>query len=114
MLTMCVLDIQPHPDQATNNPNDWAVQFEVSYDGRKRTFWRWHTVREGDKGLSVDRHAPRKYPAPDEIVRRFWDDTFAELHGFAFNKDDLYEIVRRFWDDTFAERHGFAFNKADL
>jgi hypothetical protein len=72
-----VLDIQPHPDQATNNPGAWAVRFEVVYDRRKRTFWRWYTERKSDKK-----------PTATSIILRFWDDTFAELHGFAFNKDD--------------------------
>lgn len=77
MIGVHVLDIRPHPDQATNNPGSWAVQFEVSYDGRKRTFWRWHTIREDSKK-----------PKATDIILRFWDDTFAELHGFAFDKND--------------------------
>jgi hypothetical protein len=80
-----VLDIWPHPDQATNNPGCWAVQFEVSYDGTTRTFWRWHTVREGD-GLG-ERLSTNKQPTPNEILKRFWGDTFADLCGFSFNKD---------------------------
>lgn len=77
MIAVRVLDIQPHPDQATNNPGSWAVKFGVSYDGVTRTFWRWHTERKSDKK-----------PKADVLVKRFWDDTFADLHGFSFNKDD--------------------------
>jgi hypothetical protein len=33
-----VIDIQPHPDQATNNPGCWAVRFEVVCDGSN--LWR--------------------------------------------------------------------------
>jgi hypothetical protein len=79
-----VLDIQPHPDQATNNPGCWAVRFEVSYNGTKRSSWRWHTVRATDG--RVVRLSTNKNPTPGEIVERFWTDTFAELHGFAFDK----------------------------
>ena len=86
MIDVCVVEIWPHPDQATNNPDDWAVQFQVSYEGQKRTFWRWHTVRELDgRGIRL---STNKTPTPSEIIKRFWDDTFAELHGFSFNKDD--------------------------
>lgn len=75
MIDARVLDIRPHPDQATH-PGSWAVQFAVTYDGTTRTFWRWHTERKSDKK-----------PKAGDLVKRFWDDTFAELHGFAFNKD---------------------------
>ena len=77
MIDVRVLKIEPHPDQATNNPGSWAVQYEVSYGGTRRTFWRWHT----------ERHSDAK-PKHGVLVKRFWDDTFAELHGFSFNKDD--------------------------
>jgi hypothetical protein len=76
MIDVRVLDIQPHPDQATNNPGCWAVRFEVSCDRTTRTFWRWHTERKSDKK-----------PKAGDLVKRFWDDTFGELHGFSFNKD---------------------------
>jgi hypothetical protein len=85
MIDVRVLDIQPHPDQATNNPGTWAVRYEVAYDGTKRTFWRWHTafaMRNGQR-IYTD-----KKPKHEEIIKRFWDDTFGELHGFSFNKDD--------------------------
>ena len=39
MIDVRVLDVKPHPDQATNNPGCWAVRFEISYDGTTRTFW---------------------------------------------------------------------------
>jgi hypothetical protein len=74
-----ILDVRPHPDQATCNPDDWAIQFEVTYDGTKRTFWRWYTARAR---LSIN-----KQPTPGEIIRRFWGDMFAELHGFAFDEE---------------------------
>ena len=84
MIDVRVLDIRPHPDQATNNPGAWVVRFEVSYDGTKRTFWRWHcayVIRNGQR-IPIN-----KKPRHEEIIERFWDDTFAELHGFSFNKD---------------------------
>jgi hypothetical protein len=78
MIEVRVLQIEPHPDQATNNPGSWAVQYEVRYDRTKRTFWRWYTERKSDQK-----------PKANDIIKRFWDDTFAELHGFSFNKADL-------------------------
>lgn len=86
MIRARVLDIRPHPDQATNNPGSWAVQLEVSRNGVKRTFWRWYTDRSEHHG---DTHAERN-PRPREttLLRWFWDDTFAELHGFSFNEAD--------------------------
>lgn len=77
MIDVRVLDIQPHPDQATNNPGCWAVQFAIARDGERRTFWRWHNERTSDQK-----------PTPFKIIKRFWDDTFADLHGFSFDKDD--------------------------
>ncbi|HSX22838.1 MAG TPA: hypothetical protein VLE97_08715 [Gaiellaceae bacterium] len=85
IIDACVLAIEPHPDQATNNPGSWAVQFEVSYDGRRRTFWRWYTDRKVRHGSTHAERNPK--PREADILRRFWDDTFAELHGFAFDKD---------------------------
>ena len=92
MIEARVLDIQPHPDQATHNPGYWAVRIEVSHEGRRRTFWRWHTVREdrrieGSSASVYVRPSNDKRPTHGEILARFWDDTFADLHGFAFNKD---------------------------
>jgi hypothetical protein len=78
MIDVSVLNVKPHPDQATNNPGTWAVKFRVAHDGRSRTFWRWHTIRE----------QTRRKPEPDEILARFWDDTFAGLHGFDFERDE--------------------------
>ena len=95
MIDARVLNIQPHPDQATNNPGCWAVRFEVSYGGRRRTFWRWHTDREFSSRPAA-KHADlvagrlvaaTKKPRAEDILRHFWDDTFAELHGFAFDKE---------------------------
>ena len=86
MIDARVLDVQPHPDQATTNPDSWAVRLKISYDGTTRTFWRWHTARALDgRGIRL---ATTKKPTPGEILKRFWDDTFAELHGFSFDKDD--------------------------
>ena len=85
MIGVRVLDIKPHPDQSTNNPDTWAVRFEVTYDGTVRTFWRWHTVR----GLEAGRYtSSTKKPTPAKILAQFWGATFSELHGFSFNKDD--------------------------
>lgn len=78
MIDVRVLDVRPHPDQATNNPGSWAVKLRVSYLGRSRTFWRWHTVR---KKLE-------KKPSTATIVEDFWDDTFAGLHGFDFEREE--------------------------
>jgi hypothetical protein len=73
-----VLDMRPHPDQATNNPGCWAVQFSAARAGRSRTFWRWYTVRD----------ETAKKPTAKKILDQFWDNTFAELHGFTFDEDD--------------------------
>lgn len=86
MIDVRILDIQPHPDQATHNPNDWAVQLQISYEGQKRTFWRWHTVRDFD-GSGI-RLSTNRQPTPHEILKRFWDNTFEKLHGFSFDKGD--------------------------
>ncbi len=86
MIDVRVLDVRPHPDQATNNPGCWAVRFEVSYDVTKRTFWRWHSVRELKDGVYIT--PSNRKPTTDEIIEWFWNDTFSELHGFSFNKDD--------------------------
>lgn len=86
MIDVRVLDIKPHPDQATNNPGCWAVRLEVAYDGRRRTFWRWHSMREVRGGCYVV-PSDRK-PMHPEILAEFWDNTFGDLHGFAFNKED--------------------------
>lgn len=82
-----VLDVQPHPDQATNNPRDWAVQFCVKHDGMERTFWRWHTVYHLDDNGVVIRPDPVP-PTHDEILAHFWRQTFLGMGGFAFDKDD--------------------------
>lgn len=78
-----VIDVQPHPDQATSNPNCWAVQFEVTYGKTKRTFWRWYNDRVRHGWTHAERN-PK--PRTEDVIRRFWDDTFAELHGFAFDE----------------------------
>lgn len=87
MIDVEVLDVRPHPCQATNNPGCWAVQFRVSHKGTSRTFWRWHTGRRfGPDGALVETN---EQPSRDEILARFWNDTFAELHGFSFTPDEL-------------------------
>ena len=88
MIEVRVLDIRPHPDQATHNPGCWAVKLGVSYDGVSRAFWRWHTMRELKDGFYITPSNEKK-PQAAEILKHFWDATFAELHGFSFNKDDL-------------------------
>ena len=80
-----ILDMQPHPDQATNNPGCWAVQIEVCYDGQRRAFWRWHTERNYVRGRYV---TSTEKPKDSVVLKRFWDNTFAELHGFSFDKDN--------------------------
>ena len=92
MIEARVIDIKPHPDQATNNPGCWAIQFEVTHDDVRRTFWRWYTVRqnrilEGGGEIYV-RPSNDQRPTHQEILAQFWNDTFAELHGFNFDKDD--------------------------
>lgn len=76
-----ILDIQPHPDQATNNPSCWAVRFEISYDDDTRTFWRWHSAYKMKGGQRI--YTDEK-PRAMDILKRFWDDTFGDLHGFNF------------------------------
>lgn len=85
MIDVRVLDMQPHPEQSTNNPGCWAVQLEVSYGGQRRTFWRWFTEKSYVHGRYV---ASTKKPKVGDVIKRFWDDTFAELHGFSFDKDN--------------------------
>jgi len=78
--------VQARGLQDSDRTTDWAVRLQVSYDGQKRTFWRWHTAREIDgRG---ERLSTNKKPTPREIVKRFWDDTFAELHGFDFEREE--------------------------
>jgi hypothetical protein len=82
-LDVSVLSVRPHPDQASHNPGYWAVQFCVSRAGTTRTFWRWfYAGHRSESGSGVRPDAAP--PTSDEILARFWDDTFAELHGFAF------------------------------
>jgi hypothetical protein len=85
MIDVRVLDVRPHPDQATNNPGTWAVQLHVAHSGRSRSFWRWHTKREVRGGCYVVPSAER--PSADEILAAFWAETFGELHGFDFEED---------------------------
>ena len=85
MIDVRVLDIQPHPDQATNNPGCWAVQYRVAHDGRSRSFWRWYNVRELRSGRYVTPPNDKK-PTHAEILADFWEDTFGNLHGFSFDK----------------------------
>ena len=86
MIDVRVIEVKPHPDQATNNPGCWAVQLEVSHSGRRRAFWRWYTERNYVHGRFVASMSKTK-PKAGDILQRFWDDTFAELHGFAFDKE---------------------------
>lgn len=86
MIDVRVINIQPHPAQATHNPGCWAVQLEVSYDGKKRTFWRWYTVRALDGLGRYVTPSNEMKPTVDEILTQFWDSTFGDLHGFAFDK----------------------------
>lgn len=83
MIDARVLAIKPHPDQATHNPGCWAVQFGVRYKNKARKFWRWHTVLKlNESGAYIE--PDNQPPSADEVLERFWDDTFAELHGFDF------------------------------
>ena len=84
MIDVRVLGVKPHPDQATHNPGTWAVKLRVSHDGRSRTFWRWHSVRELRGGCYVTTSDRR--PTHDEIIVEFWDNTFGDLHGFDFER----------------------------
>jgi hypothetical protein len=97
MIDACVLDIKPHPEQATNNPGCWAVRLSVSYDGTTRTFWRWYNVRDlktwdaerrqwvlSTDGTGVYIGPSDRTPTNEELIKDFWDDTFGNLHGFNF------------------------------
>lgn len=86
MIGVRVLNVRPHPAQATHNPGCWAVQLEVSYDGCRRTFWRWYTVKELSPTKTYVRTTSTEKPRSEDIVSRFWADTFADLHGFDFDK----------------------------
>ena len=79
MIDVRVLDVKPHPDQATNNPGTWAVKLRVSHARRSRSFWRWHSVRK----------ETQRKPSADEILAQFWEDTFAGLHGFDFEPEEV-------------------------
>ena len=85
-IDVCVIDVKPHPAQATHNPGCWAVRFEVSYDDHKRTFWRWYTVRTLSANKTYVRTTSTDKPRSEDIIRQFWSDTFADLHGFNFDK----------------------------
>lgn len=89
MIDVRVLAVKPHPDQATNNPGCWAVQLCVSRAGRSgsRTFWLWHNVRTLKDGRYINPSNEEK-PSAAEIIARFWDDMFAELHGFDFEREE--------------------------
>lgn len=83
MITVRVLAMRPHPDQTTNNPGYWAVQYGVKYKNVARKFWRWFSVRRfNENGTLVDPGSDP--PSTDEALARFWDDTFGDLHGFDF------------------------------
>lgn len=83
MIDVAVLDVQPHPDQATTHPGTWAVQLRVSRAGKSRVFWRWRFTQK----RSVK-------PSIEEIISWFWDDTFANLHGFNFERDILGDLAK--------------------
>ena len=87
MINARVLDIKPHPDQATCNPGCWAVKLRVTHKRRSRAFWRWFTVRERDDGRYVIPSNEKK-PTHDEILAEFWEDTFADQHGFDFEPEE--------------------------
>ena len=86
MIDVRALDVKPHPDQATNNPGTWAVKLRVSHDGRSRTFWRWHRVRELRGGCYVT--PSNRRPTHAEILAEFWNNTFGDLHGFNFEREE--------------------------
>lgn len=96
MIDAQVLDVKPHPDQATNNPGCWAVQLCVSHRGEVRTFWRWFNVREMRNDIVVV-PSSRK-PSNDEILAQFWNDMFSNLHGFDFEAPslDISQVVDLF------------------
>ena len=76
-----VVGVDPHPAQSTTNPSSWAVRFRVVFAGKSREFSRWHDTRDVEDGRFVTRR-----PTNEEVLARFWDDTFAELHGFDFEE----------------------------
>jgi hypothetical protein len=86
MIDVRVLTVKPHPSQATNNPGCWAVQLHVSHAGHSRTFWRWHTVQKLDERCCHVTPSNDKEPSHNEILARFWDNTFGEIHGFDFHE----------------------------
>lgn len=92
MITVSILDVKPHPNQATCNPGCWAVKFRVSREGGAlhgtgtRTFWRWYTRRTLVNNAYVTPSNDK--PSDDEIITNFWDDTFAGLHGFNFEREE--------------------------
>jgi hypothetical protein len=78
MIDVAILDVQPHPDQATTHPGIWAIQLRVSHADKSRTFWRWWFAQRSSIKPSIE-----------EIIPWFWNDTFSNLHGFNFERDVL-------------------------
>lgn len=83
MIEASVLDVRPHPCQATSNPGCWAVQFSVTHKGRSRAFWRWHNVQIVAKH-GVYQRPSNDRPSHDEILAIFWGNEFLDMHGFDF------------------------------
>lgn len=81
-----VLDVKPHPDQATTHPGTWAVQYRADHAGHTHTFWRWYSVRETNKNGAYITPSNKKKPEAEEILADFWHGTFLELHGFDFQE----------------------------
>lgn len=84
MIDARALDIHPRPNQGTSHPGCWAVQLKVMCAGTRRTFWHWYTDRSPRHGTEHAQQQPK--PKHVDVLLRFWNDTFTELHGFAFNK----------------------------
>lgn len=57
----------------------------MSYKLHAASFWRWHSVREIRDGVYVE--PPSREPTHTEIIVELWNNTCANLHGFAFNKE---------------------------
>jgi hypothetical protein len=77
-LAITVLDIQPHPDHATHNPNTWGVKVRVELGKRRKTFWRW--MRSESK------------PTVEDATAEQWLTAYYEAHGF---HDEALEAMGR-------------------
>lgn len=80
MIKICILSMKRHP--AWENKEDdhhedvWAVQYQVSIDKRKKSFWRWV---DGTKGGIK--------PTEKVALKKIWLDVWHSTGGFNLDPD---------------------------